>query len=201
MHSCWPCAWPRAALRKAGRTSASAERPLLSRLSPHPPTFRCIPTRPWRHWCSYRFMLTPSSALEANYGITYENKIHYYVNPNNYQVNTRTQEISARLRAQLHLPEVQSVCRSRPGRIDLSAHSQLRHDALDVKQQTAVGGLYGGGIAYEISPSFDIRAEYRGLVTKVPTFGNSPVRRRTSGTTSTIRRSAWRTTSRSRVRE
>jgi len=30
--------------------------------------------------------------------------------------------------------------------------------------------LYGGGIAYEISPSFDIRAEYRGLVTKVPTF-------------------------------
>ena len=31
-------------------------------------------------------------------------------------------------------------------------------------------GLFGVGIAYEISPSFDIRAEYRGLVTKVPTF-------------------------------
>ncbi len=44
---------------------------------------------------SYRFMLTPSSALEANYGITYENKIHYLVsNTNNYLVNTRTQEIS-----------------------------------------------------------------------------------------------------------
>jgi outer membrane immunogenic protein len=42
---------------------------------------------------------------------------------------------------------------------------------LDVKQETSVGGLYGGGIAYEISPSFDIRAEYRGFVTKVPTFG------------------------------
>jgi opacity protein-like surface antigen len=45
--------------------------------------------------------------------------------------------------------------------------------ALDVKQQTTVGGMYGGGIAYEISPSFDIRAEFRGLVTKVPTFGVS----------------------------
>ena len=45
--------------------------------------------------------------------------------------------------------------------------------SLDVKQQTSVGGLYGGGIAYEISPSFDIRAEYRGFVTKVPTFGYS----------------------------
>jgi opacity protein-like surface antigen len=44
---------------------------------------------------------------------------------------------------------------------------------LDVKQQTGVGGLYGAGIAYEISPSFDIRAEYRGIVTKVPTFGDS----------------------------
>ncbi len=41
---------------------------------------------------------------------------------------------------------------------------------LDAGQQTEMAGLYGAGIAYEISPSFDIRAEYRGLVTKVPTF-------------------------------
>jgi len=44
---------------------------------------------------------------------------------------------------------------------------------LDAKQQTSVGGIYGGGVAYEISPSFDIRAEFRGFVTKVPTFGIS----------------------------
>ena len=48
---------------------------------------------------SYRFMLTPSSALEANYGITYQNKINYYVNPNHYQVLTRNQEISSRVRS------------------------------------------------------------------------------------------------------
>jgi opacity protein-like surface antigen len=42
--------------------------------------------------------------------------------------------------------------------------------SLDVKQQTNVAALYGAGIAYEISPSFDIRAEFRGLVTKVPNF-------------------------------
>ncbi|MGD0730071.1 MAG: porin family protein, partial [Terracidiphilus sp.] len=41
---------------------------------------------------------------------------------------------------------------------------------LDVKQQTEIGALFGGGIAYELSPSFDIRAEYRGLVVKVPTL-------------------------------
>ncbi len=27
---------------------------------------------------SYRFMMTPSSALEANYGITYQNKFNFY---------------------------------------------------------------------------------------------------------------------------
>ena len=45
---------------------------------------------------SYRFMLTPSSALEANYGITYQNKITFDISSTNfYPVNTRTQEISA----------------------------------------------------------------------------------------------------------
>ena len=43
---------------------------------------------------SYRFMLTPTSALEANYGMTYENKIGYFANPNHYNILTRTQEIS-----------------------------------------------------------------------------------------------------------
>jgi opacity protein-like surface antigen len=43
-------------------------------------------------------------------------------------------------------------------------------NTVDAHQQTTIAGLFGGGIAYEISPSFDIRAEYRGLVTKVPTF-------------------------------
>ncbi len=43
----------------------------------------------------------------------------------------------------------------------------------EVKQQIRVGALFGGGVAYEISPSFDIRAEYRGMVIKAPTFGVS----------------------------
>jgi outer membrane immunogenic protein len=42
---------------------------------------------------------------------------------------------------------------------------------VDVKQQTSISAMYGAGFAYEVSPSFDIRVEYRGLVTKVPTFG------------------------------
>ena len=30
-----------------------------------------------------------------------------------------------------------------------------------------IGGLFGAGVAYELSPSFDIRAEYRGFWDKL----------------------------------
>jgi opacity protein-like surface antigen len=122
---------------------------------------------------SYRFMLTPNSALEANYGITYQNKINYYVNPNHYQVNTRTQEISAAFVRSFTFKKFNPFVEAGPGAYIFLPIRNSGTTNIDVKQQTAVGGLYGGGIAYEISPSFDIRVEYRGFVTKVPTFGIS----------------------------
>jgi opacity protein-like surface antigen len=122
---------------------------------------------------SYRFMLTPNSALEANYGITYQNKINYYVNPNHYQVNTRTQEISAAYVRSFTFKKFNPFVEAGPGAYIFLPIRDSATTNLDVKQQTAIGGLYGAGIAYEISPSFDIRAEYRGFVTKVPTFGDS----------------------------
>ena len=127
----------------------------------------------WGALASYRFMLTPSSALEANYGITYENKINYYVNPNHYQVNTRTQELSAAYVRSFTYRKFNPFVEAGAGVFIFLPIRNSGTTNLDVKQQTSVGGLYGGGIAYEISPSFDIRAEYRGFVTKVPTFGLS----------------------------
>lgn len=122
---------------------------------------------------SYRFMLTPSSAIEANYGITYQNKIHYYVNPNNYQVLTRTQEISGAYVRSFNFRKFNPFLEAGPAGLIFLPIRNSGTSTLDAKQQTTVGGMYGGGIAYEISPSFDIRAEFRGLVTKVPTFGDT----------------------------
>jgi outer membrane immunogenic protein len=127
----------------------------------------------WGALASYRFMLTPSSALEANYGITYENKINYYVNPNHYQVNTRTQEVSAAYVRSFTYRKFNPFLEAGTGAFIFLPIRNSGTTNLDVKQQTSIGGLYGGGIAYEISPSFDIRAEYRGFVTKVPTFDNT----------------------------
>jgi outer membrane immunogenic protein len=122
---------------------------------------------------SYRFMLTPTSALEASYGITYQNKITYYAPEfkNGIQVLTRTQEISGGYVRSFVFKNWNPFVEAGPGALIFLPIINSGTKILDTKQQTEVGGMYGAGFAYEISPSFDIRAEYRGFVAKVPTFG------------------------------
>ncbi|MGA3009150.1 MAG: outer membrane beta-barrel protein [Terracidiphilus sp.] len=123
---------------------------------------------------SYRFMLTPSSAIEANYGITYENTIHYVIsNTNHYLVNTRTQEMSAAYVRSFNFRKYNPFVEAGPAAFIFLPIRNSGTTSLDVKQQTDIGAIYGAGIAREISPSFDIRAEFRGMVTKVPTFGDT----------------------------
>jgi hypothetical protein len=123
---------------------------------------------------SYRFMLTPSSAVEANYGITYQNKIHYLIsNTNNYTILTRTQEMSAAYVRSFNFRKYNPFVEAGPGAFIFLPIRNSGTTNIDAKQQTQIGAIYGAGIAREISPSFDIRAEFRGMVTKVPTFNVS----------------------------
>ena len=122
---------------------------------------------------SYRFMLTPSSALEANYGITYQNSITYYSNPNTYPILVRTQEASFAYVRTFNYRKFNPFVEGGPGAFIFLPIRNSGTRNLDVKQQTEIGGMYGAGIAYEISPSFDIRAEYRAYVVKVPTLGDT----------------------------
>ncbi len=120
---------------------------------------------------SYRFMLTPNSALEANYGITYQNSLTYFTNPLYVPIQTRTQEISGAYVRSFTFKKFNPFVEGGPAALIFLPIRNSGTKTLDAKQQTSIGGLYGAGIAYEISPSFDIRAEYRGIVTKVPNFG------------------------------
>ncbi len=128
---------------------------------------------------SYRFMLTPTSALEANYGLTYQNKINYYSisfcgnNPSCPGINvlTRTQEISGAYVRSFVFKNFNPFLEAGPAAIIFMPILNSGTKIQDTRRQTSVGAMYGAGFAYEISPSFDIRVEYRGLVTKVPTFG------------------------------
>ena len=120
---------------------------------------------------SYRYMLTPNSAVEGNYSVTYQNKITYHTNPNVYQVLTRTQEMSAEYVRSFTFRKYNPFVEAGPGGVIFLPIRNSGTTTLDAKQQTQMAAFYGAGIAREISPSFDIRAEYRGIVTKVPTFG------------------------------
>ncbi len=130
---------------------------------------------------SYRYMLTPSSAIEANYGITYRNEIRYY-SPNfctgqtsshcsGILVNTRTQEISGAYVRNFNYKRWNPFLEAGPGVLIFLPILNSGTTVHDVKQQTTFTAFYGGGIAYELSPSFDLRAEYRGIISKVPNFG------------------------------
>src|SRR6202020_1464777 len=44
------------------------------------------------------------------------------------------------------------------------------------KQNTNVGALFGGGVAYEVSPSFDVRVQYRGFLMKTLAFGQAALK-------------------------
>jgi hypothetical protein len=123
---------------------------------------------------SYRFMMTPSSAVEANYGVTYQNKINYVIqNTNHYQVLTRTQEMSADYIRSFNYRKYNPFVEAGPGALIFLPIRNSGTSTLDVRQQTQMAAFYGAGIAREISPSFDIRAEFRGIITKVPTFNDS----------------------------
>jgi opacity protein-like surface antigen len=121
---------------------------------------------------SYRFMLTPNSAIEANYGFTYDNTYRYVVgNTNVTKILTRTQELSGAYVRSFTFRKWNPFVEAGPAGLIFLPVRNSGTTSIDAKQQTNIAGMYGGGFAYEISPSFDIRAEYRGLVTKVPNFG------------------------------
>ena len=122
---------------------------------------------------SYRYMLTPHSALELNYG--YQQNTQYYTDFGKLQggIHTLQSEISAAYVYNLNFRRYNPFLEAGPGAIIFDPLKDAGTSILDAKRNTAIGGLFGGGVAYEISPSFDIRAEYRGIFSKVPNFGNS----------------------------
>jgi hypothetical protein len=123
---------------------------------------------------SYRYMLTPTVAMEANYGITYQNKITYHgpnFPPTGYTLPVRTQELSGALVKSFVFKNWNPFVEGGPAALIFLPIVNSGATILGASQQTKISGLFGAGFAYEISPSFDIRAEYRGLVTQVPDFG------------------------------
>ncbi|HSY72639.1 MAG TPA: outer membrane beta-barrel protein [Alloacidobacterium sp.] len=124
----------------------------------------------WGALVSYRYMLTPRSALEVNYQYN-QNVQKFLTSFNSIRVHTRFQEVSGAYVHTFAFRNFNPFVEAGIGGYIFGPIKDQKTTDLDAKQTTNIGALYGGGIAYELSPSWDIRAEYRGLVMKAPSFG------------------------------
>jgi len=119
---------------------------------------------------SYRFMLTPSSAIEGNYGYSQFNT-KFTAPFSNATFQTSLQEGS--------VAYVRSFVYKKFNPFAEAGAAMLIFDPIDSTGTNTNAGtrtkatalLFGGGIAYELSPSWDLRVEYRGEVFKSIDFG------------------------------
>lgn len=122
---------------------------------------------------SYRYLLTPRSGLELNYGWAQNSNVYNAFSAGfpNVHVHARQQEVSGAYVYSRNYRNFNPFVEAGIGGMIFTPILDSGTQNRDVRQNTNVGGLFGAGVAYEISPSFDIRAEYRGFVMKAPSFG------------------------------
>jgi len=119
---------------------------------------------------SYRYMLTPRSALELNYGYAQNRQYYTVFGKSQGGIHTLQNEISGAYVYNLNFKNFNPFAEIGVGAMIFHPLKDEGTNQFDVKQNTNIGALVGGGLAYEISPSFDIRAEYRGFLVKTPDF-------------------------------
>lgn len=119
---------------------------------------------------SYRYNLTPRSALEVNY--QYLQTVFGFESNTSQtgQVHSRMQEISGAYVYSRNYGNFNPFVEAGVGGYVFTPIIDSQTSSFSPRQNTNVGALYGAGLAYEISPSFDIRAEYRGIIVKYPSF-------------------------------
>jgi outer membrane immunogenic protein len=129
---------------------------------------------------SYRYMLTPHSALELNYSFV-QDQFRYRISTNiqaNYpsyaqgqRIHSREQEFTGAYVYSMTFKRYSPFLEAGVGTLIFTPVLDNGTQILGAKSTKGIAGLFGGGLAYELSPSFDIRAEYRGFITKTPSFG------------------------------
>jgi outer membrane immunogenic protein len=122
---------------------------------------------------SYRYMLTPRSALELNYSFA-QNSEKYSTSFEPYaRIHAREQEITGAYVYSLNFKRYSPFAEVGIGTLVFTPVLDNGTNLLDSKTTKGIAGLFGAGLAYELSPSFDVRVEYRGYLTKTPSFGES----------------------------
>ena len=122
---------------------------------------------------SYRYMLTPHSALELNYSFAQDDQ-KYSTSFDQYaRIHARQQEATGAYVYSLNFKRYSPFAEVGIGTLIFTPVLDNGTTLLGTKSTKGIAGLMGGGLAYELSPSFDLRVEYRGYVVKTPNFGET----------------------------
>jgi outer membrane immunogenic protein len=120
---------------------------------------------------SYRYMLTPRSALEVNYSFA-QNSQKFATSFEPYaRIHSRQQEVTGAYVYSLNFKRYSPFAEAGVGTLIFTPILDQGTNLLDTKSTKGFAGLFGGGVAYELSPSFDVRVEYRAYLTKAPSYG------------------------------
>lgn len=119
---------------------------------------------------SYRFMLTPRSALEANYSFSQYQSHVRDTGAHQYDIHTRQQEFTVGYVYTRNYHNYNPFAEIGVGVMQFGVIRDFDTQSQDAKSQISLGGFFGAGVAYEISPSYDIRIGYRGFIAKAPSF-------------------------------
>jgi opacity protein-like surface antigen len=122
---------------------------------------------------SYRYMLTPKSALELNYSFAQDSQKYVTSFEPYARIHSREQEITGAYVYSLNFKRYSPFAEVGIGTLIFTPVLDQGTNLLGTKSTKGIAGLFGGGVAYELSPSFDIRAEYRGFLVKAPSFGET----------------------------
>ncbi|HEX9200032.1 MAG TPA: outer membrane beta-barrel protein [Acidobacteriaceae bacterium] len=122
---------------------------------------------------SYRYMVTPHSALELNYSFAQNNQKFATSFEPHARIHSRQQEVTAAYVYSLNFKRYSPFAEAGVGTMIFTPVLDNGTNLLGTKSTKGIGALFGGGLAYELSPSFDIRIEYRAFLTKSPSFGEA----------------------------
>ncbi len=132
-------------------------------------------------YLGYRYLLTPNGGLEANYSYSrFTNKFITRYGAANARVYTSMQEATFAYVRSFEFKRFNPFLEAGGGLLFFSPIG-AKTTTLDTEQTKELTVLFGGGIAYELSPSWDLRVQYRGQIFNTTNFGlstNFPLSRR-----------------------
>ena len=127
-------------------------------------------------YLGYRYLLTPNGAIEANYSYTrFTSKFFNLQAPSvsavNIRVYTSMQESTFAYVRSFNFNKFNPFIEGGGGILYFSPEGSIKTTTYDTQQVNSLTVIAGGGIAYELSPSWDLRVQYRAQIFKTPSYG------------------------------